>query len=196
MRNRLLLLVLISMSAMSATASIRHQRSTRHPMRQEYVHRTYGKGAALHATVMGGFNHLRNSPKQWGRGPAGFGKRVGSAFGTHTVKNTIAYGVAGVRHEDLHYQKSTDPRFSRRLRHALVSTVVTRKTTTGKRTAAAGKISGSMGAGLISRTWQPAALHTASSGFATGGTLLAGEAAANVAREFIPARHHRRHHHG
>lgn len=191
MRNSLAILLLVSISAISANASIRHH-GTKHPMRREYVRSTYGRGAALHATAAGGFNHLRNSPKQWGRGPAGFGKRVGSAFGTHAVKNTIAYGVAGVRHEDLHYQKSTDRRFSRRLRHALVSTVVTRKTTTGKRTAAAGKISGSMGAGFISRAWQPAAMHTAASGAATGGILLGGEAAANVAREFIPARHHRR----
>lgn len=185
MRTSLAVLLLISCGALSAATH-------RHPMRHEYLHKTYGKGAAIRSTAVGGFNHLRNSPKQWGRGPGGFGKRVGSAFGTHVVKNSIEYGVAGVRHEDLHYHKSTDPRFSRRLRHALVSTVVTHKTTNGKRTAAAGKISGSMGAGLISRTWQPAALHTASSGVASGGILLGGEAAANVAREFIPARHHRK----
>jgi hypothetical protein len=195
MRNSLAILLLVSISAMNAAASTRRRstrgHSTGHPTRREYVHKTYGKGAALAATGTGAFNHLRNSPKQWGRSPGGFGKRVASAFGTHAIKNTIEYGVAGIRHEDLHYQKSTDRRFSRRLRHALVSTVVTHKTTTGKRTAAAGKISGSMGAGLISRTWQPAAMHTVSSGVATGGILLGGEAAANVAREFIPARRHR-----
>lgn len=194
MRNRLAILVLmelsISLNTMSAIT-----RASHHPMRHEYVHKTYGKGAALRAGGTGTFNHLRHSPKQWGRGPAGFSKRVGSAFGTHVVKNSIEYGVAGVRHEDLHYHKSTDPRFSRRLRHALVSTVVTHKTNNGKRTAATGKISGSMGAGLISRTWQPAAMHTVGSGVSTGAILLGGEAAANVAREFIPARHHHRRQH-
>lgn len=159
-------------------------------MRKEYVHQTWTKGPLLRSAAIGGYHHLRNDPKQLGRGSAALGRRVGSSLGTHLVKNTIEYGVAGVRHEDLHYHKSTDPRFSRRLRHALVSTVVTRKTTTGKKTAAGGKIAGSMGAGMISRTWQPAVLHTASSGVATGGILLGGEAAANVAREFIPARHH------
>ena len=188
MRKRLILLLLVSVGVLGANATPRRQ----HPMRRAYARETFGKGAVVHSAVMGGVQHLRNSPKQWGRGTAGFGKRVGSAFGTHAVKNTIAYGVAGVRHEDLHYYKSTDKRFSRRLRHALLSTVVTHKTSNGKRTMAAGKISGSMGAGLISRTWQPAVLHTASSGFATGGILLGGEAAANVAREFIPARRHRR----
>lgn len=189
MRNRWVMLLLITASVSSANATKRHRQ---HPMRRDYVHNTYGRGAAAHSVLAGGFNHLRNSPRQWGRGPGGFGKRVGSAFGTQAVKNTIAYGVAGVRHEDLHYHKSTDPRFTHRLGHALVSTVVTHKTNNGKRTVAAGKISGSMGAGMISRAWQPAVLHTASSGVATGGILLGGEAAANVAREFIPARRHKR----
>jgi hypothetical protein len=183
MRNIVLILLLIPVSRASGAVE------KNHPVRREYVQKTFGKRAVAGATLRGGINQVRNSPKQWGHGPVGFGKRVGSAFGTHAVKNTIEYGVAGIRHEDLHYQKSTDPRFTRRLRHALVSTVVTRKTTTGKRTMAAGKISGSIGAGMISRTWQPAVLHTASSGFATGGILLGGEAAANVTREFLPARH-------
>ena len=31
---------------------------------------------------------LRNSPRQWGQGAKGFGKRVGSGFGQHIVKNS------------------------------------------------------------------------------------------------------------
>ena len=30
-----------------------------------------------------------NSPHQWGRGPDGFAKRVGSSMGKHVVKETI-----------------------------------------------------------------------------------------------------------
>ena len=46
-----------------------------------------------------------------------------------------------------------------------------------------------MGTGLISRAWQPAALHTVSSGVASGGDHALGvDAGTNVAREFWP--HH------
>ena len=58
-----------------------------------------------------------------------------------------------------------------RLRHALVSAVVTRKTTTGRRTAATGRVSGAMGAGLISRAWQPAAARSVAGGVATRNTF-------------------------
>src|SRR5262245_38448891 len=105
---------------------------------------------------------------------------------THIVGNTIQFSVAAVRHEDLHYYRSGERRFGPRMRHALVSTVVTRKTTTGKKTVAARRISGSFGSGLISRAWQPAATRTLGGGLATGGMSLGAAAGANVAREFWP----------
>jgi hypothetical protein len=131
-------------------------------------------------------NQARNSPRQWGRSGAGFGKRLASGMGTHIVNNSIKYGVAGIRHEDLHYHRSNEKGFGPRMRHALVSTVVTNKTTNGKKTVAAGRISGAMGSGLISRTWQPAVARTVGGGLATGGITLGASAGANVAREFWP----------
>ena len=126
-----------------------------------------------------------------GRGGAGFGKRLGSAAGTHIIKNSIQYGVAGLRHEDLHYHRSSKKQFGPRLKHALVSTVVDRKTTTGKKTVAAGRISGAMGSGAIASTWAPAA----AGGAATGGISLGATATTNVAREFWPRKKHRPHRH-
>ena len=105
-------------------------------------------------------SHLRNTPHEWSHGPAGFAKRLGSGFGEHAVRNTIAYGVAGLRHEDLRYYRSGKRGFGPRMKSALLATVVTRRTTTGKRTVAAGRVSGNLGAGLISRAWQPAGLRT------------------------------------
>jgi hypothetical protein len=109
---------------------------------------------------------------------------------THVVKNTIQFGVAAARHEDLQYHPSNETGFRPRLRHALVSTVVTRKTTTGQKTVAAGRISGAMGSGLISRAWQPAAARTIGGGLASGGIMLGADAGANVAREFWPRKKH------
>jgi hypothetical protein len=174
----------------AATATV--AKHPRHPYRREYVKETFGKRALAGTGLDAGIQHARNSPHEWGRGPAELGKRVGSAFGTHVVKNSIQYGVAGMTGEDLHYHRSTKRGFGPRLRHALVSTVYTRKRNNGRHTVAAGRISGAMGSGLISRAWQPARLHTLSSGVATGGVMLGADAGANVAREFWPRKHHGR----
>lgn len=159
-----------------------------HPYRRQYVRQTFGKRAAVEAGAHAAVGEALNRPSQWGRGPAGFGKRLASGMATHVVKNSIQFAVAAARHEDLNYYRSTDTHFGPRLRHALVSTVVTRKTTTGRKTVAAGRISGAMGAGLISRAWQPAALRTVAGGVATGGIMLGADAGVNVAREFWPRR--------
>ncbi len=161
-----------------------------HPYRRQYIKDTYGKRAVVSVGAHAALGEALDRPKQWGRGPAGFGKRLASGMATHVVKNSIQFGVAAARHEDLRYYPSTDRRFGPRLRHALVSTVVTRKTTTGRKTVASGRISGALGAGLISRAWQPAAVRTVAGGFASGGILLGGDAAMNVAREFWPRKKH------
>ncbi len=180
------ILFIFSISAFSATTVTN---KPAHPYREEYVKKTFGKGAI--APTLGGaaVRQVRNSPHQWGRGPGGFGKRVGSSFATNAIKHSIEYPIAAARHEDLHYHRSDKKGFGPRLQHALVSTVITRKTTTGKKTVASGRISGAVGSGVIASAWQPAGFSVAG-GAATGGIMLGGTAASNVAREFWP-RHHR-----
>jgi hypothetical protein len=163
---------------------------TRHPYRAQYVKDTFGKRAALRTGASAGIQQLRNSPHEWGQGIKGFGKRVGSAFGQHVVKNSIQYPVAAIRHEELGYRLSGKKGFRPRLTYALTSTVITHKTTNGKKTVAAGRISGAMGSGFISRAWQPARLHTFSSGAASGGVMLGVDAGHNVVREFWPEIRH------
>lgn len=185
MRTRLIFPVLL---LLAQTVHAAQHRS------HEYRKKTFGRQALAGPAGAGTVNHLRNSPHEWGRGGSGFAKRVGSSLGQHAVKNTIAYGVAGLRHEDLKYHRSGKHGFGPRLKTALKSTVVTRKTTTGKRTLASGRLAGNMGSGMISRAWQPTRLRTFSSGAATGGMMLGADATSNVVQEFWPEiRHPRRH---
>jgi hypothetical protein len=155
------------------------------------MHETFGKGALAGVGARAGINQARRAPKEWGGGAGGFGKRLASGMGTHIINNSIKFGVAAARHEDLHYYPSNEKGFGPRMRHALVSTVVTRKTTTGKKTVAAGRISGALGSGLISRAWQPAAAGSLGAGAASGGITLGAAAGANVAREFWPRKKRR-----
>jgi hypothetical protein len=180
------IILVFSISAFGATTVTKRPA---HPYRAEYKRRTFGKGAI--APTLGGaaIREAGNSPHQWGRGAGGFGKRVGSSFGTNMIKHSIEFPIAAARHEDLHYHRSDKKGFGPRLKHALVSTVVTRKTTSGKKTVASGRISGAVGSGVVASAWQPAGFSVAG-GAATGGIILGGTAASNVAREFWP-RHHR-----
>ena len=158
-----------------------------HRYRAEYKEHTFGRKAIAPVATGAVGREIINSPHQWGRGASGFGKRVGSSFAINVIKNSIEYPIAAVRHEDLHYYRSETRGFFPRLRHALVSTVVARKTTGGK-TVASGRIAGSLGSGIVASSWAPAGFSVAG-GAATGGISLGVAAGTNVAREFWP-RHH------
>ena len=139
------------------------------------------------ATVAG---EIANSPEEWGRGADGIGKRFASAFGKHLIHSTTQFSVATLRHEDLRYFPADKKGFGNRLRHALVSTVVARNTSTGNNTLATGRLSGAFAGGFVSRLWFPDRYHTFSSGMASSGFSLGINAGTNVFREFWPKRRH------
>jgi hypothetical protein len=160
---------------------------TRHPYRKHWQHATVGKGALAGVGARAGVAQVRRSPKKWGGGASGFGKRLGTGMATHAVATTVEHTVAARLHEDLHYHRSTKKGFAPRLGHALTSTVVTSNTKTGKRTPAVGRITGHAAAGAVSQ-----GLLVGAGGASTAGLGLAADAGANVAREFVPRRHPRR----
>ena len=160
------------------------------PSAAHYARQAVGPGAVARAGLGAAVTQATNTPSEWGQGAGGFGKRMGSAFAKHIVKKAIQFPIARLRHEALGYQRSDQTRFGPRLRHALLATVITHKTTTGKKTVAAGEISGAIGSGLISRLWQPASVRTLSAGFTSGGITLAVDAGSNVLREFWPEIRH------
>jgi hypothetical protein len=162
--------------------------------RESYLHHVFsGPGPELKSAAGAGITQSKGTPYEWGGGAAGYARRFGSAFGKHIVKSSIQYSIARLRHEELGYRPSGKEGVGPRLRYALVSTVITRKTTTGKRTVSTSEIAGVLGGGLISRWWQPASLHTVASGFGSAGISLGADASYNVVREFWPEiRHPRR----
>ena len=131
---------------------------------------------------------VRNSPHEWGRGVGGFAKRVASGFGQHAIKESIQFGVAAWHHEDLRYHRSNLEGTWPRVGYALKSTVIVPRTNRSGKTVALGRVSGNLGAGMISRLWQPASASGLGAGLASGGIGLGISAGANVAREFWPRR--------
>jgi hypothetical protein len=155
------------------------------------VKRVVNGRVAAQTTAGAGIGTLRNSPHEWGQGPAGFGKRFASGLGRHIVKTGIEAGVGGLHHEDLHYHPSNLHGTFPRLKYAVKSTfVVPRRNRPGK-TVALGRISGNMGAGLISRAWQPASTAGLGAGVATGGIGLGADVGVHVAEELWPRHKHK-----
>ena len=155
-----------------------------------YVKRTYGPSAAARSTLAAGVAQAEDTPHEWGQGALGFGRRFASAFGTHILKKSIEYPVAKLHHEPFGYRPSTKNGVKPRLLYALTSVVITHKTTDGSRTVHSAEISGDLGAGLLSRLWQPASTRTLATGFGSAGTMLAADAGYNVLREFWPEIRH------
>jgi hypothetical protein len=143
-------------------------------------------GAAAHAAI----GQARNSPHERGQGAGGFAKRVGSSLGQHAVKGAIELGVGAWHHENLHYQRSNLHGTLPRMKYALKSTFLVPKTNRpGKKTVALGRVSGNLGAGVISRAWQPASSAGIGAGLASGGIGLGADVGVNMAREFWPHKH-------
>jgi hypothetical protein len=163
------------------------------PRPQAVAKQAIQKSSLLKSAASAAVGQIANRPREWGRGVGGFGKRFASSVGGRMVKSTVQMSVAAFRHEDLKYYPSEQQGFGPRVKHALVSTVVARKTTNGRQTLASGRISGAVAGGFVSRLWQPARLHTVSSGLSSSGISLGADAASNVVREFWPEiRHPRR----
>lgn len=178
-----LVLLLFSVTAQPA------ENSAEHPAKK-LVKNTFRPFAVLRAGAGAAIEQARDVPHEWGQGMAGYGKRLGSALGKHVVNNSIHLAVAEIRHEEVGYRPSGEQHFGPRLKYALLSTVVTRKTTTGVKTVSTGELSGAFGSGLISRAWQPASTRSIALGFESGGITLGVDAGTHVLKEFWPEIRH------
>jgi hypothetical protein len=185
---RVVVLLLLCVAAAAQTAARQE-----HPHRAltAYRRKTFGPRALAAPAASAGIGQLRNVPHEWGGGVGGFATRFASGFGVHVVKSTVEYGVAAWHDENLDYQPSHLQGTWPRMEYALKSTFwVPRTNRPGQHTVSLARISGSVGAGLISRAWQPASTATLGSGFATGGISVGVDVGVNMAREFWPERHH------
>ena|SRR5579883_287603 len=183
MRTALRLALLLLLIVGAAAAITREQAKS---YRRRVLDKQVVAGAGAHAVI----GTARNVPHEWGRGPVGFTERVGSSLGQHIVKGTIGMGVGAWHHENLHYERSNLHGTLPRMEYAVKSTFIVPKTNRpGHKTVALGRVSGNLGAGLISRAWQPATSAGVGAGLASGGIGLGADVGVNMAREFWPRKH-------
>ena len=155
-----------------------------------YLKRTFSLNSVVMSAAGAGLSQATNTPGEWGQGAVGYGRRFANSYGKHIIQRTIQYPIARLLHEEISYHRSEKTGFGPRLEYALMSVVITHKTTTGARTVNVGEIAGSLGSGLISRAWQPASTRSIAMGFGSAGISLGVDAGLNVVREFWPEIRH------
>jgi hypothetical protein len=184
MRKLLTLVYAGILIAAMAVAAV--ERPTVRSRAGEYRRQVLNKRSVASAAGHAALNQARNSPHEWGQGAGGFAKRFGSSLGQHVVKGVIQKGVGDALHENLHYQRSNLQGKWPRVKYAVKSTFIVPKTKGRGKTVAIGRVSGNLGAGLISRAWQPASAAGVGAGLASGGIGIGADVGVNVAREFWP----------
>jgi hypothetical protein len=138
-------------------------------------------GPALGAAV----GQADNTPPEWGQGAAGYGTRLGSAYGRSVIARTIALGVATADREDSRFQPSNETGVWRRTKHAVIGTFVSR-TASGGSMPAISRFVGVYSAAFIANAWEPPSQDGSTKAWERGSTALASSVAWHVFEEFWP----------
>lgn len=143
-----------------------------------------GPVALARTAVSAGISQWKDSPEEWEQGAAGYGKRFGSHFARHAIRQTVQFGLSEALHLDTGFEKSKHKDFGSRLKDALVQNVTSR-TRSGKRVISVPRLAGAYSAPVIAyETWYPNR-YTYKDGLRSGTYSIATGFAINVAKEFL-----------
>jgi len=98
-----------------------------------YFFDAFGPYPAAGAAIAAGVSQISNSPPEWGQGAGAFGRRFGSAYGIAATSITTRYALAKVFNEDTLYYRCDCTGVFPRLKHAVISTLTSRRGLDGHR---------------------------------------------------------------
>jgi hypothetical protein len=150
-----------------------------------YLFDTFGPYPIVGAGMAAGINQADKTPPEWQQGAEGYGKRYASVFAIAGVSTTTRYTLAKAFGEDTLYYRCECTGIFPRLRHAVLSTFMSRRGSDGHRVfsfpALVAPYAGTMTAVYA---WYPGR-YNASDGFRMGNYSLLGYAGGNIALEFL-----------
>lgn len=150
-----------------------------------YLFDTFGPYPIVGAGLAAGITQADKAPPEWQQGAEGYGKRYASVFSIAAVSTTTRYALANAFGEDTLYYRCECTGIFPRLRHAVVSTFLSRRGRDGHRVfsfpALIAPYAGTMTAVYA---WYPGR-YNASDGFRMGNYSLLGYAGGNIALEFL-----------
>jgi len=150
----------------------------------QYLTRTVGPVPLFVEFTVAGIDQGLDRPPEWHQEAGGYAKRLANVVAYNTVRQTLTFGVAALLDEDTRYFPSESQRGWQRTTHALKSTFTARRH--GHEVFSVAAVSGVVGTALISRAWVPPSWRHGKDVAASIGVSLAGSAAFNVLREFLP----------
>jgi hypothetical protein len=132
-----------------------------------------------------GISQIDNSPPEWQQGAAGYGKRFGSDFGVSAVTATTRYALAEAFHENTLYYRCACKGPFRRLGHAVISTLTSRRGDDGHPVFSfPALVAPYAGAMTAVYGWYPRR-YDAMDGFRMGNYNMLGYVGANITLEFL-----------
>jgi hypothetical protein len=135
------------------------------------------------------------SPRQWGRGFPGFGRRVASRVGSAILQGTFQAPMAFVLHEDVRYISSSRHGFMRRAAHAVLYSFLTYNSQ-GHTTLNIANLSAYYASTAVSTAWLPGIQNAARYTFSNATEQIGLSVPVNVLQEFWPEiRHYVLHRH-
>jgi len=145
----------------------------------------YGPAGLTSSVVYAGYLQEIDSPREWGQGGAGYGKRLGSTLAYSGVRNALGFGLDSALHEDPRYNRAGGTGWLRRTRHAIRGTILTR-TDSGGETFAVWRFGSAYSAAFLSNQWRPDRVNTVSLSLSQGSTQIGFDLLANLGSEFWP----------
>jgi hypothetical protein len=145
----------------------------------------YGPIGILESATWAGYLQETDSPREWGQGGVGYGKRLTSTLGYSGLRNTIAFGLDSALHQDPRYHRAGGTGFWRRTGHAFRGTILTH-TDSGHETLATWRIGSAYSAAFLSNEWRPDRVNTVARSFTQGTTQIGFDVLANIGFEFLP----------
>jgi hypothetical protein len=177
--------VALSLNAMDSPPDLPYTRPTEKTKLENYFFDAYGPYPIAGAAMAAGINQYEGHPPEWGQDAAGYGQRFGSIFVIAAVSTTTRYTLAKAFREDTLYYRCECKGFFPRLRHAVISTLTSRRGDDGHRVfsfpALLAPYAGTMTAVY---GWYPDR-YGAKDGFRMGNYSLLGYMGGNIALEFI-----------
>ncbi len=150
-----------------------------------YLFEAFGPYPILGAAFAAGIDQANNTPSDWGQGGTAYAKRLGSNFGIAAITTTTRYGLAEILREDTVYYRCECQGVFRRMRHALISSVTSRRGEDGHRALSFPAIVAPYAGTFVAvYAWYPAR-YGAEDALRMGNYSLLAVAGENVALEFI-----------
>lgn len=117
----------LSIGTANPQPGLTYTRPTETIIFRNYLFDVMGSYPIVGSALTAGIDQVYNSPPEWKQGMKGYGKRFGSDFGIAAVTTTTRYALAEVFREDTLYYRCECKGLLPRLRHAALSTLISRR---------------------------------------------------------------------